>query len=403
MPISNKLTLALLVLSVTTLLAQEPAGHDHAGMHAVNATPLHVTTKVAIAAEANRPVYRPARCDGEGNIYFRAYQPEERKVPVVRADAKGKTTRYTLDADPGFATATAYDFSVLPGGKLFQPVQVAKDVSIVAFDATGGIAWKTRLEKQFWVSRLIAFDDSKFLVIGTEPQSPDAPTAARVYRTVVAIFDRGGHLVRNVSLEREATESDSEKPDAPAGETQKPESPNRPGETQKPADESHNHSGETQKPPDEKHRSSPPLLAVLSADGQVDAEGKVYLMVHSEPPVVYAIDGAGDVLGSWEITPPAERMTAISMSIAKNQVAVLFRHSFQGMSHGEDIISVVDLSHGDANHRAHGGGAPSQFSVPPELSGSALGCFRRGEATFVGPDTASPAGPSLVIEHAKAK
>jgi hypothetical protein len=105
-------------------------------------------------------------------------------------------------------------------------------------------------------------------------------------------------------------------------------------------------------------------------------------------------------------------MTAISMSITRNQVAVLFRHSFQGMSHGEDIISVVDLSgnmnrgemnHGDMHHGSQGGAAPSQFSVPPELSGSALGCFRRGEATFVGPDTASPAGPSLVIEHAKAK
>jgi hypothetical protein len=346
-----------LFLALTTLGAQE---HDHAAMHATNATPLHFAATVAIPAEASRPVYRPARCDQQGNIYFRAYQPEERKVPIVRADPRGKSTRYSLDSDPAFAAATAYDFSVLPNGKLFQPVQVGKDIYIVAFDEKGAIVSKTRLEKQFWVSRLIAFDDSKFLVIGTEPQSPDATKEARVYHAVVAIFDSSGRLVHDVSLERA-----EDKKDRAAGETQKP-----------PAE-----------PP-----SSPPLLAVLGSDGQVDSDGKVYLMVRSEPPVVYAIDATSGVVGTWEVVVPAERMAAVSMSLTGKQLAVEFRHSFQGMSHGEDIISGFDI--------AHGGAKLGEVSVPTELATSALACYREGEAVFVGPSTA-PGSTSLAIQYAR--
>jgi hypothetical protein len=347
-----------LFLALTTLGAQE---HDHAAMHPANATPLQLTSKVAIPTEASRPVYRPARCDQQGNIYFRAYQPEERKVPVVRADPKGKTTRYSLDSDPAFAAATTYDFSVLPNGKLFQPVQVGKDIYIVAFDEKGAIVSKTRLEKQFWVSRLVAFDDSKFLVIGTEPQSPDATKEARVYHAVVAIFDRSGRLLHNVSLERVENKKNRA-------------------------------AGETQKPPGDEPPSSPPLLAVLSSDGQGDGDGKIYLVVRSEPPVVYAIDAGNGVVGTWEVAVPAERMAAVSMSLTGRQLAVQFRHSFQGMSHGEDIISGFDIAHGSARLW--------EVSVPTELATSALACYREGEAVFVGPSTAQGA-TSLAIQYAR--
>jgi hypothetical protein len=367
-----------LFLALTTLGAQE---HDHAALHPTNATPLHLAAKVAIPAEANRPVYRPARCDEQGNIYFRAYQAEERKVPIVRADLKGKTTRYSLDSDPAFAAATAYDFSVLPNGKLFQPVQLGKDIYIVAFDEKGAIVSKTRLEKQFWVSRLIAFDDSKFLVIGTEPQSPDAPKETRTYHPVVDIFDRNGHLVRSVSLTREAGETESavrpaHKKAAASGdkETQSGDKPDQAVEK----------------------KTAPPLLAVLSSDGQADSDGKVYLMVHSEPPVVYAVDAVSGSVRSWEITPPAERMAAVSLSLRLGHLAVQFRHSFQGMSHGEDIIRVVDL--------AHGGAQTSEFSVPTELANSALACFQQDEAVFIGPSIGSGAGSdagSLAIQFAR--
>jgi hypothetical protein len=390
----------VIAFTLTMLYAQDPHAqepHDHAAMHAANATPLHLAGKVRIPTEPSRPVYKPAHCDEHGNIYFRAYQPEERKVPVVRVDARadgtGKATRYSLDPDAAFATATAYDFSVLPNGNLYQPVQLGKDVYIVGYDKqpsdsqpsdkAGTIRWKARLEKQFWVSRLVAFDDSKFLVIGTEPQSPTAPTETRTYHPVVAIFDATGHLVRNVSLS-DKSRSDKSPADKPA----------QPGEQN-----------------DEK-TTSPPLLAVLSADGQAGMGGRVYLMVHSEPAVVYAIDATGSVVGTWEITAPAERMTAISMSLMsleKNQIAVEFRHSFQGMSHGEDIISVFnlkdgDLGHGDLSH-GHRAAEAARFSVPAELSSSVLGCLVGNDAVFVGPDAVGPDTPgpkSLVIQHAVA-
>jgi len=68
-----------------------------------NAVRLHPTASISIPTEANRPVYKPARCDAQGNIYFRGYQADDRRVPVVRADANGRTVKYMLDTDATLA------------------------------------------------------------------------------------------------------------------------------------------------------------------------------------------------------------------------------------------------------------------------------------------------------------
>ncbi len=349
----SKLVLtAVFLLCVAVLFAQDSPSPDHGSMHlSGNVTALHPAAKVVIPAEANRPVYKPARCDAEGNIYFRAYQSDDRKVPVVRADSTGKTIKYSLDSDPGFATATAYDFSILPSGDLYQPVQVGKDVYIVAFNKQGEIRWKTRLKKQFWVSRLVAFDDKSFLVIGTEVQPQSGGKDTRTYQPVVALFDRNGRLIRNIALGAEAA-----------------------------ADEKHGRPGTDPKP-------TPPLLALLGSDGQAGADGKVYLMVRSDPPVVYIVGVSGNTIRSFNVNPPDSRMAAVSMSLDNNKLAILFRHSFQGMSHGEDIISVFELSRGTEIGR---------FSAAAEL-GTVLACFRSNDFVFVGSEQGS-----LALQHSNA-
>lgn len=340
-----------LVLFATAVVAQDSPATDHGSMHVTGtAAALHLKSKVAVPAEAGRPVYKPARCDAGGNVYFRAYQPDDRKVPVVRADAQGRTTRYSLDSDPAFATATAYDFSVLPNGDMYQPVQLGKDIYIVAFSKQGGIRWKTRLEKQFWVSRLIAFDDQSFLVIGTEPQSQNGGTEARRYEPVIAIFDRNGRLVRNVILGGDA-----------------------------PAEAKGNQV-------DENPKAGPPMLALLGSTGEVGGDGKIYLLV-PEPPAVYVIDHSGGVVRSWNVNPPDARMAIVSMSIDKDKLAILFRHSFQGMSHGEDTISVFDLSRGKEIER---------LSAAAEL-GDVLACVRSNDFVFIGSEPSS-----LSIRHSSA-
>ncbi len=350
--LSNLVLVAVFLSFVAVLFAQEPPPSDHGSMHlSGSVTALHPAAKVTISAEANRPVYKPARCDAEGNIYFRAYQSDDRKVPVVRADGAGKTTQYSLDSDPDFATATAYDFSILPSGDLYQPVQVGKDVYIVAFNKQGGIRWKTRLDKQFWVSRLVAFDDKSFLVIGTEVQPQSGGKDTRTYQPVAALFDRTGRLVRNIALGADVA-----------------------------ADEKHGRPGTNPK-------SAPPLLAVLGSDGQAGADGKVYLMVRSDPPVVYVIDVSGRTVRSFNVNPPDSRMAAVSMNLDNNKLAILFRHSFQGMSHGEDIISIFDLSRGTEIGR---------FSATAEL-GTVLACFRSNDFVFIGSEQGS-----LALQHSNA-
>src|SRR6266849_5507182 len=109
-----------IVFWASLLLAQDSHSGEHGGFHVPdNVTALHPTAKIAIPAEANRPVYKPTRCDADGNIYFRAYQSDDHRVPVVRVDATGAILKYSLDSDSDFAQATAYDFSLLPNGNLY--------------------------------------------------------------------------------------------------------------------------------------------------------------------------------------------------------------------------------------------------------------------------------------------
>src|SRR5260221_13534019 len=95
-----------IVLFVSLWVAQDSHPGDHgATPEPGNIAALPPTVKIAIPAEANRPVYKPVRCDADGNIYFRAYQSEDHRVPVVRVDANGATLKYTLDSSSDFKVA----------------------------------------------------------------------------------------------------------------------------------------------------------------------------------------------------------------------------------------------------------------------------------------------------------
>jgi hypothetical protein len=314
-----------------------------------NAPALHPTMKVAIPAEANRPVYKPARCDANGNIYFKAYQPDDHRVPVVRVDATGAILKYTLDSDPDFAQATAYDFSILPNGNLYQPVQVGKDVYVVAFSKDGKIKQKTKLEAQFWVSRLTVFNDKSFLAIGTEPQPP-SEQKRQAPKLFMAMFDDRGRLVRRVTLGNLPPGGDKEANGDP-------------------------HDGV-------------PILAALNSDAQADAKGNVYLMVRSDPAVVYVFDASARIARSFKVNAPEPRMDAVSMSVDQDRLAFVFRHAFRGMSHGQDLITVVDASDGAEIGR---------YSAAAEL-GTILACFKPDDFAFIGSEK-----DHLAIQHAAAK
>jgi hypothetical protein len=331
----------MVLLSAMALgdLARAQAHAEDHGM--TGGVPLHPTAKVAIPTEASRPIYKPAKCDAHGDIYFRAYQTDDRRVPVVRADGKGITTRYSLDAETEFARATSYDFSILPDGSLYEPVQVGQDVYIVTFDKQGEIRRRIKLEKKFWASRLAALNDHIFLVIGTEPQ---AVGRQQPPQPVIALFDDQGRLVRNVNLE----------PSAPKDRD------DTPGE-------------------------HPGVLAVLSSDAQVTADGVLYLMLHTNPVLVYRLDLSGTVAPPLKVRPPGARMTAVSMSAIRGRLAVLFRESFRGMQHDDTgTIVIIDTATGAETGRYTSGGL-----------GTTLACYKPDDFVFLASEN-----DKLAIQHA---
>jgi hypothetical protein len=338
--------LILLKLALIILLTASLLGQSHNADHEMdNAIRLHPAAKTSIPTESNRPIYKPARCDAQGNVYFRGYQADDRRVPVVRADAKGQTAKYTLDSDASLANGTSYDFSVLPDGSLYQSVQVGQDVYIVAFDPEGKIKSKVRLEKQFWVARLNALRDKSFLAIGTEIQPLAEANSKQPPKLLIAIFDEHGRMVRPIVLDSISESNDT--------------------------------------------REKTAILATLSSDAQVGADGNLYLMVRTNPATVYVFDSGGQIKHSFKVRPPGPRMNAVSIGLAKQRLAILFRESFRGMQHNDvGIITIVDASTG---------AEVTRYSAGPDL-GATLACYREDDFVFLGSDK-----DNLAIQHAGAK
>lgn len=310
-----------------------------------NAVRLRPLAKIRIATESNGPVYKPARCDAQGNIYFRGYQANDRRVPVVRANAKGQTVKYTLDSDVSLANGTSYDFSVLPDGSLFQSVQVGQDVYVVAFDHEGKIKSKVRLEKQFWVARVAVLSDKLFLAIGTEIQPQAETRSKQPPKLLMAMFDEHGHIVRPIVLDSISLTIETGR--------------------------------ETE------------ILAMLSSDGQVGVDGSLYLLVHTDPPTVYVFGPGGQIEHSFKVQPPGPKMNAISLGRANGRLAILFQETFRGMRHADvAIITIVDASTGAEVKR---------YSAGPDV-GVTLACYREDDFVFITSDK-----DNLNIQHAAPK
>ena len=343
---------------------------DHAVPHAGHGDDSHIanqtsallpTDTVLIPTESNRDLYRPTRCDKNGNIYFRAYESEDRKIPVTRVDAKGATLKYTIDSDADFAKGASYDFSVLPNGNLYRPVQVGQDVYLVAYDHNANILWKTKLEKQFWISHLTALSDESFLVSGVEIHGL-VDGVRPPPKLFVALFDHQGKIVRRLDLEKDTAS----------------------------AEQTSQSKGAATK--------EPIVLPAIEGDAQAGPDGNIYWMLRSESPVVDVLNQSGKVIRSFSVTPPGRHMVPISMSLGDGKLAIFFRGSFRGMPTSmtgmpgmermKGIVSVVN---------AAGGTVIANYIVGPEFS-EAMACYQGNTFVFVVPEK-----NNLAIQFAMAK
>ena len=324
------------------LLAVALYGQDAHDTHGPStaAALLKPGAKVTISSARGR-IYKNVRCDSAGNIFLQPFQAEGNLIPILRVDGKGATVKYSVESDPAFAGGYAYDFSVLPNGQMYQSVQVGQDVYLVSFARDGTIQWKSKLERSFLINRIVAFTEKLFLAIGTEIQPREVNGRRPPPKLFLAFFDDKGRMIRRASFTEASTADKSE-------------------------------------------TAEPPIKPLLDSDGQASANGDVYAAIATTPALVYVFDSAGNLLRSFAVDPPVAEMSAVSMTVLNNHVAILFRLSFRGMSHGEYVIRVVDASTGQP---------VADYSVPRE-TGTALGCFRPDEFLFVGSDE-----KNLTIQH----
>lgn len=311
-----------------------------------------VPTDVSILqTEWRRALYMPVRCDADQNLYLRAYEMGNSNSPLMKVNSKGdKVTKLTIDSDPDLRRGTVQDFALSPDGTAYELVQVGDDVYIASFSTDGSYGSKTKLERQFWGTHLAASTGSaSFLVAGSELPVKDGPPP----KLVTALFATGGRLIRELRL------------------------PSDPAEIKE---------RDAGKKKVENYLSDKSILPLILGDVETDRDGNMYVLRASTPPVVFVIDGAGELVRTFKIEPPGPDMKLGVMHIRAGRLAVLFQATdTQGQMETRKIV-LIDAASGTKI---------SEYVVTDEL-GAAFACYTGDTFGFV----TTKAG-KLAIQHAR--
>jgi hypothetical protein len=253
---------------------------------------LRVTEEKSAAWLPRAPTLRPIKCDARGNLYLRNYlPPRPLAAPVVKISPEGEAKgTFSLEAVGGFTESTISDFAVGPGGEVYILAIGAKEhqepeVDVFAFAEDGSYRWNVKLEEFFSADHLAFFPSGEFLVAGTRrgkaaPVPPGAgPEAARektppVLEPYTAVFDRGGRVVRKLTL---------------------------PGDVQL---------GDASLSAEQKFAVQAAISVGTAVTGD---DGNVYLMRRTEKALVFVLSADGTVVRRFELEPPSAKMRATNM------------------------------------------------------------------------------------------
>jgi hypothetical protein len=299
-------------------------------------------TNLQITAAAKTPfaggLAGRAKCDGEGNIYFRPtdsdtalkYHPTS-ALPIRKIKPDGTLAGSFSIADnlPGLL---AVDFFVADDGKVYQGARSDSEraVYVVVYSAKGLLRSKVRLEGEFFIPYEIAvFRSGEFLVSGIHGSYNRTP--------FTALYGGNGKLIKEIY---EPEDEDARKR-AEAGE---------PGFRPDSIDSSNDF--------------------VVRGDAALGSDGNAYLLRASSPALVYVISPKGEVIRKLRIPSPEPGLSAERLRSGVDILAISFLE--KGMNTG--VIEVVDYR-GNSTVTY----APDDKRMYPGL----LGCYSPKKLTFL--------------------
>jgi hypothetical protein len=315
-------------------------------------------TSLQITAEAKTPfaggLAGRAKCDGQGNIYFRPTDAETPRkyhpisaLPIrkLRSDGTLAGSFSLADAAPGLL---AIDFFVTADGTVYQAARSESDHAayVVSYSPDGALQSKVRLDGDFFIPYQIAvFKSGEVLISGINGPYNRTPSTA--------VYGANGKMIREIY---EPEDEDARKR-AQAGE---------PGFRPDNIDSSNDF--------------------VVRGDAALGSDGNVYLLRAASPALIFVISPKGEVVRKLRIEPPESGLWAGRLKSAPGTLAISFLQ--KGTNVG--VIEVVDYL-----------GSPTGIYAASDarIYAGLLGCYSPKRFTFL----SLAAGDGLHLNTAEPK
>jgi hypothetical protein len=258
--------------------------------------------------------------------------------PLLRIAPDGKTTlRFSLESTAELADASVSDFAIGPSGEVYLLLSRPNDSQYLArFDKAARFVSKTRLDKDFELTRFGLFASGDFLATGRDAA---ASASGSNLAAETVILDSQGQLLRKVELPGDVT----------------PRSV----------------------PTDTKTSSYDKNYArtVLGSFIESSDDGNAYLGRRSPAGPIYIISPGGEVIRRISLKPPDNaELTDIRVSHGRLAAMFLQRTNKPSASISRVIFSIIDV---------HTSETIAEFAHSSAQLGAALGCYVPDEFTFV--------------------
>lgn len=294
-------------------------------------------------------------CEPGGEIYLQGLGSA---MPIAKLSAEGRVLeRFGLDSVPNPEVKRGFlqSFAVGPGDNVFLLVRGKSDqVFIVEFNEEGVYQQTVEAhEKDFLPYHIAVFPTHDFLLTGVKlgPQtlSKAGGESSLFSGPLTAAFDPRGQLLKEVSLPEDITRKAAAK------------------------EFSVSLSGPT--------REDNALAMSVGEGGAVPgADGNVYLLRASDPPIVYVVSSAGEVIRRMVLDPPAKKLNARFGGMAAGRLVVLFDSRPRGLA---SRIATPYTTSWYSLYDAQTGDRLIDYKPSPELKGAFV-CSAGNDFVFLG-------------------
>jgi len=275
-------------------------------------------------------------CDLQRHVYLRTFDGQflsegtVLRLPVQKLGEDGSlVTQFPISyAGPALDGGP---FFVAADGSLSQIAwaQGEKQLYLLEFSKDGKVAEKIKLESEFEPYQIAKYGGGQVLLAGLEFTS-------NMHKPFTGLFDVNGKLIRKLTLM-----GDSLIEESAAHGDQEFVSPNSPSQGN---------------------------LAIEYGDIAAGNDGNIYLMRRTNPTLIYAIAGSGDVVRNLRIDPQQKEFLPVTLKADHNKLAILY----ESRHHAERFVLITNFKGKDQK----------RYSVSSTL-GAGFGCYSSNRFLFI--------------------